>query len=229
MSEIASLLQQLGKRYDFSAGPGFVETTLRGVRFFWATEPVERTPLLYDAGIVIIGQGYKVGYLGEDQFRYDENHYLILSVPMPIECETHASPDEPLLGVFVDIDVASLHDLITSIGRYRDDSFDPKDVPLGVEPVPLDPDMLAATERLLKCLCSDVDTEVLGPMIVKEITYRALLGQHAHALYALSRHDADYTRISRVLTNIHQDCAVPLSIESMAQDARCPKEIVPCP
>ena len=133
MTDIAQLLRELGERYDFSAGPGFVRTALPGVRFFWATEPVERTPLLYDAGIVIIGQGHKVGYLGDEVFRYDADHYLILSVPIPLDCETHASPEEPLLGIFVDIDTAALQGLIDSIRRHRpDDPYEPSTVPRGV-------------------------------------------------------------------------------------------------
>lgn len=81
-------LQALRAHYGFPAQQGFVKTDIPGVRFFWATQAVERTPLLYCAGLVIIGQGHKIGYLGDRVFRYDENTYLILGVPIPFDCAT---------------------------------------------------------------------------------------------------------------------------------------------
>jgi hypothetical protein len=50
--------RQAWRECSFSGSPG--------------TCPVPRAPLLYNAGIVIIGQGHKIGYLGDRRFRYDE-------------------------------------------------------------------------------------------------------------------------------------------------------------
>jgi len=87
-----------------------------GVTFFWIGEPVPRAPLLYDAGIVIIGQGHKVGFLGDRRFRYDAESCLVLGVPVPFECETYGTPDEPLLGIRIDIDLTRLHGLVARFG-----------------------------------------------------------------------------------------------------------------
>ena len=48
-----------------------------------------------------MAQGRKTGYLGDKKFIYDPNHYLVLSVPMPFECETRGSPEAPMLAVRV--------------------------------------------------------------------------------------------------------------------------------
>jgi len=190
------------------------------VRFFWATEPVPRTPLLYQAGIIIIGQGHKIGYLGDEMFRYDEDNYLVLSVPIPFECETHASLENPLLGIFIDIDVPRLHELVALVGKHLPAGhFDPSSVPRGIEPVALDPDMLDATERLLKCLRSPLDSEALGLSRVNEIVYRVLLGKHGRALYALTQHNTHYTRVAKALVQIHGAYAKPLTVESLAREA----------
>ena len=94
---------------------GFFETGLPGVRFFWTDQPVPRAPLLYESGIVIIGQGSKTAYAGDKVFTYDRDHYLVVSLPLAFECETHASPDAPLMGIFIDVDVPMLFELAAMV------------------------------------------------------------------------------------------------------------------
>ena len=52
------------------------------------------------------------GYLGDRLYIYDTHNYLVLTVPMPFECETEASPDEPLLGFSVRVDMTVLSELL---------------------------------------------------------------------------------------------------------------------
>ncbi|NEQ46565.1 MAG: AraC family transcriptional regulator [Leptolyngbya sp. SIOISBB] len=170
-------LQALQEQYGFPAKQGFVKTNIPGVRFFWATQAVERTPLLYSSGIVIIGQGYKIGYLGDRVFRYDENNYLLLGVPLPFDCETYATPETPMLGVFIDIDLALLHELVPIVANDLPAlEMGSHAVPRGVEPVELDDEMRDATERLLRCLISPLDSNALGRSLVREILYRVFTG-----------------------------------------------------
>jgi len=51
-----------------------------------------------------------------------------------------------------------------------------------VEATPLDLAMSDAALRLVECLRSPVDAEILGPGIVREIVYRALCGPQGHLL-----------------------------------------------
>lgn len=65
---------------------------------------------------MIIFQGHKVGYLGSKVFQYDPKNYLILSVPLPFECETFASPEIPLAGISIQVDSQMLQDLMMTMG-----------------------------------------------------------------------------------------------------------------
>jgi len=169
MSEISKLMEELREVYGLTETQGFVETLLPGVRFFCSTESVRRVPLVYDAGIIIVGQGRKTCYLKNRTFNYDET--------TPLECDTHASPDSPLLGIFIDIDMTLLHQLVALIGKYHLSLRDEiTSVLNGIEPVLLAHDILDTTVRLLKCLGSAPDCDALGPALIKEIIYRALLG-----------------------------------------------------
>jgi AraC-like DNA-binding protein len=76
-----------------------------------------------------------------------------------------------------------------------------------------------AAVRLLECLKSPLDIRMLGRQTVREIVYRVLCGEQGGALRALARRDDHFTRIARVLKQIHTDYATPLSAEEMASRA----------
>jgi hypothetical protein len=65
---------------------------LDGIKFMRSNQCRPRVPVLYEPSIVFIGQGRKRGYLGDRLYIYDSHNYLVLTVPMPFECETEASP-----------------------------------------------------------------------------------------------------------------------------------------
>jgi hypothetical protein len=52
------------------------------------------------------GAGAQKGLSGDRVHTYAPDHYLVLSVPLPMECETEATPEEPLLAVAVQVDPA---------------------------------------------------------------------------------------------------------------------------
>ena len=67
---------------------GYTQSALESVRFMRSNRPLGRTPVLYEPSIVIVCQGRKRGFLGDQVFQYDAQQYLVLSVPLPFECET---------------------------------------------------------------------------------------------------------------------------------------------
>jgi AraC-like DNA-binding protein len=209
-------LDRIKTKFGFAPGAGFVETTIPAVRFFWSTEPVPRAPLIYKAGLVLILQGNKTGYLGDYVFTYDADHYLVLSLPLPFDCATHASPQNPLLGLFIDIDIAELHELSALLDNAP---CDPNSTALGVQPVPLGTDLRQTLQRLLGALESDAAAQALGPGMVREVLFHALNGPHGAALRALTHTDSHYERISRTIVQIRENYARPFSVDDMAKQA----------
>src|ERR1700754_111898 len=84
---------------------GYNLTALDSVRLLRSNRPLLRTPVLYEPGIVIVGQGRKRGFLGEEVYVYDAQHYLAVSVPVPFTMETDASEKEPLLAIYLQLDL----------------------------------------------------------------------------------------------------------------------------
>ena len=200
---------------------GSTESRLKGVRLFKSTQPIPRKPVVYDPGICIVAQGHKIGYLGDQVFRYDANNYLVVSVTMPFECETCASPEESLLGLYIDVDMTQLHDLIGRLGLQAEIGHaGEKGLPRGIGPAVLDENMADAITRLLVCLQSETESQILGPGLVREILYRALCGAQAPVLYSLAMHSGTFSQVAYALKMMQSDYAAKLDVEQLASKAR---------
>ena len=93
-------------------GEGYFPSSLPGVKFMRTTRRIPRSPITYEPGIFIVAQGRKTGYLGTRKIVYDANHYLVVSVPVPFECETEGSPAKPLLAVKIGVTPAAVTELL---------------------------------------------------------------------------------------------------------------------
>lgn len=214
MSQLAELLTRL------KPPEGFSESILKGVHFMKATHHIPRSPLLYNSGIYIIAQGNKVGYLGGERFEYDTNNYLVVSVAMPFECETFASPEKPLLGLFIEINLLQLYDIISQL---RETAYSPDNteslMPKGIGPAPLEQEIYEAAIRLANCLNSKAKSNVLGTGIIREILFHALHGAQSSVLFSLASHNDKYARIARAIKFIHDHCSSKIDIEKLANQA----------
>ena len=170
---------------------------------------------MYEPMIYIMGQGRKRGFLGGEILRYDPDNYLVLSVPVPLECEFDATPEEPILAVKIAVEPAMLIEMLVDL----EDSQPSFAVPRGIYATPLTTELSDAVIRLLESLRSPSDSRVLGRQTVREIIYRVLRGEQGGALRALASRNDQFVRIARVLRHIHEDPARPLTTEAMAKMA----------
>lgn len=220
MPVLAPLLTAFRATIPSRDASGVCETGVPGVTFFWIDEPTPRSPLLYDTGLVILGQGRKVGYLGARKYEYDADTCLVLGVPVPFECASHGSPEEPLLGIRLNIDLGTLHSLVARFaGRLGIDANAHVSIHSGVEPLPMAGPLLDATKRLLLSLQDPMDRQVVGAAAVEEILYRVLRSEHGRVLYALTQHQTPYANVAGALERIHGDYQRSLSVEDLATES----------
>jgi hypothetical protein len=126
---------------------GYSLTALPGVRILRSDRALARTPVLYDPGIVIVCQGRKRGYFGDQLYVYDAQHYLAVSVPVPFTMETDATPPHPLLALYLHLDFALAAELMLHIDRHP--GPDPVQPPQSMMASPMD-----AAMRASFCACS---------------------------------------------------------------------------
>jgi AraC-like DNA-binding protein len=196
--------------------PGMTRSSLEGVNLMRANSPLPRMPVMYEPSIVIVCQGRKRGYLGDQVFQYDAQQYLVLSVPLPFECETEASFDQPFLGISIRVDLTMVAELLMALNETQGTA---KNEPLGIYSTPLDPALSSAVQRLLDALASPLDARILAPSIVREICYRVLTGEQGDAIRAALTHQNHFGRVAKALRRIHADYHGALDVDTLAAEA----------
>jgi AraC-like DNA-binding protein len=194
---------------------GVQPTTIAGVALVRDSRPSPRRPVINEPMILFVGQGRKCAYVGGDVIGYDADHYLVLSVPVPAECEVIATPQQPLLGVKVAIDPSLLAELLVEL----DDSAPAANVPTprGIHARPVQEPMRDALVRLLEALRSPRDARILGRGIVRELVYRVLQDEPGSGLRALAARDDRFLRVARVLQHVHADCTQMMGSARLAK------------
>lgn len=187
------------------------------VKILYTEQHHPRVPVMYEPTIVIIFQGKKIGYLGGKTFQYDAENYLLMTVPLPFECETIASVENPLVGMAIRIDIQMLQDLLIDIGD-DDSAIRPCSCSCGVNSAPLTDEILCAVERLLDAMNNPRDARVLGPTIVREIIYHMLCGESGSALQALVNRHTHFSQITKALRRIENHYADSLNVEQLAAE-----------
>ncbi len=82
------------------------------------------------------------------------------------------------------------------------------------------PELLDATNRLLRLLASPRDIPVLAPLAEREILYRLLRDEANPKLREIALADSKLTQVNRAISWIKQNYREPLRIEDVAQEAR---------
>lgn len=195
---------------------GVMENVIDKVNLFRITNSSSRTPLNYEPSIIILAQGKKRVFIGDEVITYDPLNYLVLSVPLPLECETFASAEKPMLGLTVKVDPATVGEILLAIDDVHHNG---KSVPKGIFSAALDSHLIDATVRLLETLSSPRDSRFLGPAIVREIIYRVLCGEKGDALRALAFRNQHFFQIARILDKIHESYDKKLDLNSLAGEA----------
>lgn len=217
MNREAICLQLADKINYLKNNDKIISERLVGIRLLYGVEPGARTPVMYQPGIIFLFSGHKIGYINERQFRYDANEYLLLTVPLPFECETYATPEIPLAGIRLDIDVLQLQELLMDIGE--DERFQLPMAASGINSATLSDEILCAVERLLDVMERPLDARILGKQIIREILYHVLMGPRGGALLALVSRQTHFSLISRVLKQIEMKYTENLNVEQLAAEA----------
>ncbi|UPG91192.1 AraC family transcriptional regulator [Luteibacter aegosomaticola] len=196
---------------------GYNLTAIPSVRILRSDRALARTPVLYDPGIVIVCQGRKRGYFGDELYLYDEHQYLAVSVPVPFTMETDATPERPLLALYLHLDFALAAEVAEQIDR--EGTAEPVQPPRSMMSTPMDDAMQSSVLRFLEALQRPLDAAVLGPALLRELYFRVLTGAQGSAMRNALALRGQFGRISQALRLIHASYAEPLDVAQLASEA----------
>ncbi|BFM11119.1 AraC family transcriptional regulator [Simiduia litorea] len=157
---------------------GMVETGIKGVSLFKVTHAIPCAPAVYEPTVIVILSGRKEAILDGDRYIYDNSQYLCCTVSLPVEAGTpEASLEEPLLGVYISLDIKVMTELAIEMASAKGLIKQPKSSsqPQGLSLANWDDAFADALFRLLQ-LESTMDASILGESRLRELYYAILKG-----------------------------------------------------
>ena len=165
--------------------------------------------------VSVIIQGSKRTMLGSEEYCYGENQCLVAVVDMPSSFYvTDASPERPFLALCLDLDKYLITRLAAEVPppcatgacSYK-----------GLSVADVDPDILHAFLRLVELLEKPEQIPILGPLIVREIHYRLLIGPQGEFLRRLNTLGTQSNQIAQAITWLRDNYREPLQVDKLAQ------------
>src|ERR1700712_119341 len=193
---------------------GMTPSLLEGVAFGRSNRCVPRTPALYEPCILVVCQGRKRGYFGDQVVDYGAGQFMVASVPMPFEGESFASPEQPLLVMKVKLDLAMVADLVLALDSAGDSGVAAE----SLVSAPIDAPLGESVVRLLRALQSPLEARLFGASLMREVCFRVLTGPKGPALRAALAQRGHFGQIAKALHRIHVDFHQRLDIDTLAQE-----------
>ena len=192
-----------------------LETDVPGLTLVKYEAPTQPASCMYEPTICLVVQGAKRVMLGDEEYVYDANHYLISSVGLPVVANVvEASPEIPLLGMVLKLDMRMLTQMLVDsnlpVARAARSGR-------GMRVSEVSMPLLNAFQRLLDLHDQPQDIAVLSPLVHKEILYRLLLGEQGHYLRQLVSAGSHGYQIAQAIDWLKKNYIQPLKIENLAR------------
>ncbi len=197
---------------------GVSPTSIPNLHIFRISHLSERKPQVYPPGIVIGAQGRKNIYLKGKRYGYGRGYMIASFLSIGALCEVvEASPEEPLLGIGITMDLNRISQMIVTMERFepftnKSDTQDSSAIFSG----PIKENLLDAATRLLLALDSPSEAAILGESIVNEIYFRILSEEQNGRLRYLLQQRGQIQQIARAVEHLQHNLDKPVSVDELA-------------
>jgi AraC-like DNA-binding protein len=157
----------------------------------------------------VVATGRKRIRLGDEEFFYDPETYLVTSADLPVAGDVI---DGPVLGVSLEIDLGILAEL--AVASKPSVAEVPVSRALAVSR--LESDLLDSVIRLLRLLNQPEHISTLAPLALRELHYRLLLGAKGDMLRQLAAPSSQLSYIRRAIDFIRSRFDRPIRVEELA-------------
>ena len=170
---------------------------------------------VYEPAVAIIVRGAKRVTLGQETLHYDQAHYLITSVDLPVVSQiVEATAQNPYLCVAIRLNIPLIAQLISEIGPMN---ARPSPIQRGIAVSRLQPELLDAVTRYAKLTETPDDCTILAPLIEREIHYRLLSGPQGDKLRHIAEANSQTRQIALAIEWLKANYTQPLKIETLAK------------
>jgi AraC-like DNA-binding protein len=177
------------------------------------TEPLHSVA---QPALCVMAQGAKVVQLGDNHYRYDPYHYLLITSKLPMAGEiVEASAEEPYLSMILSLDADLVSSVMVEAGYGAPDEGDSV---RALDISPLGPRLLGAAVRLLRLLDRPEEVDVLKPLILREIVFRLLQGEQSRRLRHFAMMEGGDHRIAQAIQRLHENFDQSIKIDRLAEE-----------
>ena len=213
LARINNLLKE--KLLRWMPETGLYPTAIEGLMIARHHDAKELENCIYKPMVAVVVQGFKRSLIGSEEYRYGENHCLVVGVDIPSANHVIvASPEQPFLAVALNLDKYLITQLAAEVppssglgnGSYK-----------GMAVAKVDPDVLGAFLRLAELLDKPDQIPVLAPMIIREIHYRLLIGPQGEHLRMVNTLGTQSNQIAKTVTWLRGNYKEPLQVDELAK------------
>jgi hypothetical protein len=162
-----------------------------------------------EPSVVLVVQGKKRMLAGADAYAYDGDHFLIASLDVPASSQVlEASPDRPCLGLVLKLDLRWMAELVAQahLPPLKDRS---SSMSMAVGKVT--PTLLESFKRLTDLLDEPNATEILAPLVQREIHYRLLISEQSGRLRQIASVGSQSHLVARAIDWLKIELVTTLS------------------
>lgn len=203
--------------FKLVAKEGFFATAIDGITLMRVDHSTPPLAVLQEPTLVFVLQGSKRGYIGNETYAFQQGECLIISVSMPFDCDTVASPELPMIAVSMKLklEADTVNELLAKT-YFENEKFKP--LTTGMSVIQYDQTISNVLIRLLKTLSSEQDSLILGEQIKRELLYRVIQHSGAVALTGLVV-QGNLRQIYKICEYIQHHFTEKLTVEMLAEQA----------
>lgn len=166
------LIEAVARHTEGQASP--LATPVEGMLLLRAGHEKPLNHLIFRPALCITLQGSKWTAFGDRRFVYGAGKVLVVGVEMPaVGRVTEASPDEPYLGMVVELDLGMMREVMESLDEPPAAHGKPQGGALVVD---LEGPLADCALRAVRLLDTPRATPILYPALMREICYWLLTG-----------------------------------------------------
>jgi len=230
----------------YARAPGATLSPLPGLRFNRAHQPSPPVArCLPSLALAVIAQGKKICRIGEREFAYDADTYLVFTGEVQFTSTVvEASRERPYLSISLELPSDEIVRTLLSLGdrasldeptgataarasaprgpRTRPDDRDPAGDDSAITAPPafaarIEPPLIDALCRLVTTLDDPAERQLIAPLVLSELVFRLLRSDAAATIrHAAGRH-GDQARIGQAMTFMRAHLSRRLSVAAIAR------------
>lgn len=199
-------------------GEGLIPLPMNGVGIIRAERQVVSNPEIYKPSLCVVLEGLKRMEFGARSMTYGSMECLIVTMEIPaIGGILGASPDEPFLGMTIELDADQLRSVLEQLSPPQNQRH--SDGP-GVFVAEVGDQLADCLLRLVRLADMPDAVPFLYPSIMREIYYWLLTGPYGGDICRQIMPETHLERISRAISVLRVNFAQTLRVDHLAEIAR---------